>query len=102
MKQRFEEFSETVGIYAGGGAQGPGAPSPRATVASVTGRLRTLFTQVEDVDLMPTTQQRTATAEVLKDAQTLLANWQLFKTQALPAMNQQLEGKGLPVIAVPK
>ena len=40
--------------------------------------------------------------EAVKDAQTLLANWQLFKTQALPALNQELQGKGLPVIAVPK
>jgi hypothetical protein len=71
-------------------------------VASVTGRLRTLFAQLEDVDLAPTAEQRRASAEAVKDAQTMLANWQLFKTQALPALNQELQGKGLPVIAVPK
>jgi photosystem II stability/assembly factor-like uncharacterized protein len=104
LKKRFEEFSENLGVFAGGGPpQGPpGAQSPRATVASVTARLRTLFAQLEGVDLAPTTQQKTAAAEVLKDTQTLLENWQLFKTQALPALNQELQGKGLPVIAVPK
>jgi hypothetical protein len=104
LKKRFEAFSESVGVFAGGGPpQGPpGAQSPRATVASVTARLRTLFAQLEGVDLAPTTQQKTAASEVLKDAQTLLDNWQLFKTQALPALNQELQGKGLPVIAVPK
>lgn len=71
-------------------------------MASVTGRLRTLFAQLEDVDLAPTAEQRRASAEAVKDAQTMLANWQLFKTQALPALNQELQGKGLPVIAVPK
>ncbi|HEY8204445.1 MAG TPA: hypothetical protein VIF81_06945, partial [Pyrinomonadaceae bacterium] len=104
LKKRFEEFSEGLGAFAaGGGPQGPpAAQTPRATVASVTARLRTLFAQLEGVDLAPTTQQKTAAAEVLKDAQTLLENWQLFKIQALPAMNQELQGKGLPVIAVPK
>jgi len=104
LKKRFEEFSENAGVFAGGGGpQGPpGAQTARATVASVTGRLRTLLTQTEDVDLAPTAEQRRAAAESVKDAETLLANWQLFRTQALPAMNQELQGKGLPVIAVPK
>ena len=104
MKKRFEEFSENAGVFAGGGGpQGPpGAQTARATVASVTGRLRTLLTQTEDVDLAPTAEQKRAAAESVKDAETLLANWQLFRTQALPAMNQELQGKGLPVIAVPK
>ena len=104
MKKRFEEFSEGLGAFAsgGGGFQGPGAQSARATVASVTGRLRTLFEQLDEVDLAPTTEQKTATAATVKDAQTLIANWQLFKTQTLPVFNQELQGKGLPVIAVPK
>jgi photosystem II stability/assembly factor-like uncharacterized protein len=104
LKKRFEEFSENAGVFAGGGGpQGPpGGQTARATVASVTGRLRTLLTQTEDVDLAPTAEQKRAAAESVKDAETLLANWQLFRTQALPAMNQELQGKGLPVIAVPK
>jgi hypothetical protein len=107
LKKRFDEFNEQFQVFGGGGGggfQGPPAPgqAARATVSSVTGRLRTLLSQLEDVDLAPTTEQRRAAAEALKDAQTLLANWQLFKTQALPALNQELQGKGLPVIAVPK
>ena len=103
MKPRFEEFSGQFQVFGGGGPQPGGtAAQPRATVASVTGRLRTLFAQIEGVDLAPTTQQRTAAAEVVKDAQTLLENWQTFRTRVLPGFNQELQGKGLPVIAVPK
>jgi hypothetical protein len=106
LKKRFDEFNEQYQVFGGGGGgfQGPPAAgqTPRATVASVTGRLRGLFSQLEDVDLAPTAEQRRASAEALKDAQTLVANWQLFKTQVLPALNQELQGKGLPVIAVPK
>jgi photosystem II stability/assembly factor-like uncharacterized protein len=102
MKQRFEEFSGQFQVF-GGGAQ-PGAPGtqPRVTVASVSARLRTLFMQIDGVDIASTSEQRTAAADVLKDAQTLLESWQAFRTRALPAFNQELQGKGLPVIAVPK
>jgi len=106
LKKQFEDFSEGLGVFAaggGGGFQGPpGGQAARATVASVTGRLRTLFGQLEEVDMAPTTEQKTATALAVKDTQTLIANWQLFKTQTLPVFNQELQGKGLPVIAVPK
>jgi hypothetical protein len=106
LKKQFEDFSEGLGVFAaggGGGFQGPpGGQAARATVASVTGRLRTLFGQLEEVDVAPTTEQKTTTASAVKDAQTLIANWQLFKTQTLPVFNQELQGKGLPVIAVPK
>jgi photosystem II stability/assembly factor-like uncharacterized protein len=107
LKKRLEDFNEQFQVFGGGGGggfQGPPAAgqTTRATVASVTGRLRGLFSQLEEVDLAPTTEQRRASAEAVKDAQTLLANWQLFKTQTLPVFNQELQGKGLPVIAVPK
>jgi len=107
LKKRLEDFNEQFQVFGGGGGggfQGPPAAgqTTRATVASVTGRLRGLFSQLEEVDLAPTTEQRRASVEAVKDAQTLLANWQLFKTQTLPVFNQELQGKGLPVIAVPK
>ena len=106
LKKRFDEFNEQYQVFGGGGGgfQGPPAAgqTPRATVASVTGRLRTLFGELEEVDLAPTTEQKTAAAAAVKDAEMLLANWQLFRTLALPALNQELQGKGLPVIAVPK
>jgi hypothetical protein len=102
MKQRFENFSGEFQIFGGGAQPGAQGAQPRATVASVTARLRTLFTQIDGVDLAPTNEQRAAVVDVLKDAQTLLENWKTFRTRALPAFNTELQGKGLPVIAVPK
>jgi hypothetical protein len=90
----------------GGGGFGPGGGgaggSARVTVAGVTARLRTLFNEVEGVDVVPTTSVRTAADDVMKDARTLQENWQAIRVQALPALNQELQGKGLPVIAVPR
>ena len=101
FKKRFEEFSEQMQVF-GGAPQGPPGATPRVTIASVTGRLRTLFTQIDGVDLAPTTQQREAAEEAIRDAKALQLSWVAFKTGGLPAFNQELQGKGLPVIAVPK
>jgi hypothetical protein len=102
MKQRFEKFGGELQIFGGGATPGAPGAQPRVTVASVTARLRTLFTQIDGVDLASTNEQRAAAAVVLKDAQTLFENWEAFRTRSLPAFNQELQGKGLPVIAVPK
>jgi len=107
MKTRLDEFSERIQAFgAGGGGFGPGggggAGTARITVAGVTARLRTLFNEVEGVDIAPTNTVKSAAQEVIKDTRTVQENWQAIRTQALPALNQDLQGKGLPVIAVPK
>jgi photosystem II stability/assembly factor-like uncharacterized protein len=102
MKKRFEDLSEQFQIFGGGPTPGPQGAQPRVTVASVTGRLRTLFAQIDGVDLAPTTQQREAAEEAIRDAKALQLSWVAFKTGGLPAFNQELQGRGLPVIAVPK
>jgi len=107
MKTRLDEFSERIQPFGvGGGGFGPGggggAGAARITVAGVTARLRTLFNEVEGVDIAPTNTVKSAAQEVIKDTRTVQENWQAIRTQALPALNQDLQGKGLPVIAVPK
>ncbi|HEV2717885.1 MAG TPA: hypothetical protein VGU64_21660, partial [Terriglobales bacterium] len=106
LKPRFDEFSEKLQVFGGGGggfgAGGPGAAGARLTVAGVTGRLRTLFNEAEGVDLAPTAHVKAAADDVIKDARSLQENWQAIRLQALPALNQELQGKGLPLIAVPK
>jgi hypothetical protein len=102
MKKRFEDFSEQFQIFGGGATPGAQGAQPRVTGASVTGRLRTLFAQIDGVDLAPTTQQREAADEAIRDAKALQLSWVAFKTGGLPAFNQELQGKGLPVIVVPK
>jgi hypothetical protein len=103
MKSRFEEFSRTLQPFAAATAA-PGQPAtpPQPSVASVTGRLRTLFAQVDGVDLAPTTQQKTVAEQVVTEAAALQVLWDTFRTTTLPAFNQELQGKGLPVIATPK
>ena len=105
MKQRFDALSEKLQAFGGGGGPGqggPGAAGARMTVTSATARLRTLFNVVDGVDAAPTPQVKAAAADVLKDARSLQEAWQALNSQELPSLNQELKGKGLPVIAVPK
>src|SRR2546423_5299912 len=102
FKQQFEDFSEGLSAFSAEGGGGPGAQGAQLRLAVVTGRLRTLFNAIEGVDLAPTLEQRAAAELTLKDAHSLEQNWRAFRMLTIPAFNQQLEGKGLPQIAVPK
>jgi photosystem II stability/assembly factor-like uncharacterized protein len=83
----------------GGGGPGAGAGVARVTVASATGRVRTLFTLLEDVDVAPTPQVAGAVPDVLKDSHSLQESWQAIKSQDIPALNQELRAAGIPVLA---
>jgi len=87
-----------------GGVGGPGAAGAgaRPTVASTTGRVRTLFAVIEGVDAAPPPQVVTAVADALKDPSALQERWQTLKSEDIPPLNQQLRVAGLPVIEVRK
>jgi photosystem II stability/assembly factor-like uncharacterized protein len=107
LKTHLNALGEKLQALAGAGGGGPGggagaAPTARASVASTTGRVRTLFSLIEDVDLAPTPQAAAAVPDVLKDSRSLQENWQTIKSQDIPALNQELRAAGLPVIAVGK
>jgi hypothetical protein len=85
-------------LGAGGGPVGPTAPPPRLTVSATTGRLRTLFDLMEEVDLAPTPQAAAAVPEVLKDSRSLKDDWEAIRLQELTSLNQALRAAGLPVI----
>lgn len=107
LKTHLNALSEKLQALTGAGGGGPGggggaAPAARASVASTTGRARTLFSLIEDVDLAPTPQAAAAVPDVLKDSRSLQNDWQTIKSQDIPALNQELRAAGLPVIEVGK
>lgn len=104
LKTHLDALAEKLQALAGAGGGGPGAgagaAAARATVATTTGRLRTLFNLMEDVDLAPTPQAAAAVPDVVKDSHSLQETWQAIKSQDIPALNQELRGAGLPVLEI--
>jgi photosystem II stability/assembly factor-like uncharacterized protein len=86
----------------GPGGQGGAGGGARLTVASASGRLRTLFAILQGVDSAPTPQVAVAVPEVLKDSESLSGSWQTIKSQDIPALNQELQAAGLPAIQIEK
>ncbi|MEA2204746.1 MAG: hypothetical protein QOE77_1522 [Blastocatellia bacterium] len=87
---------------AGGGPGGGAAAAATTSIASTSGRVRTLFNLIEDVDLAPTPQAAAAVPEVVKDSRSLQAGWQLIVSQDIPALNRELRAAGLPIIELAK
>ena len=90
------------GFGGGGGGGGATAAGARPTVATIAGRARGLFTQIEDVDLAPTPQSVSAVPDILKDSRAIQESWQSFKSQDITALNQELRAAALPVIQMPR
>ena len=106
LKKQIDGLSEKLQTLSGGpgGVGGPGTAGAgaRPTVASTTGRVRTLFAVIEGVDAAPPPQVVTAVADALKDPSALQERWQTLKSEDIPPLNQQLRVAGLPVIEVRK
>ncbi len=100
LKARLDAVAEKLQSLtgAGGGGPGGGGAAARASVASTTGRIRTLFNLIEDVDLAPTPQVAGAIPDVVKDSRTLQESWRSITSQDIPALNQELKAAGLPAI----
>src|SRR5205814_1816365 len=106
LKTHIDAFAEKLTALAGSGGGGPGggaaAAAARPSAASITGRIRTLFGVIEDVDLAPTPQVSAAVPDVVKDSRALQETWQTIKLQDIPALNQELRAAGLVPIGLPK
>jgi photosystem II stability/assembly factor-like uncharacterized protein len=96
LKNQFDSVAEKLQTFGG-----TAAPVGARTLGLVTGRLRSLFAQIEGVDLAPTAQVISATAEVLKDARELEESWKTIASGDLPALNAKLKAAGLSTITVP-
>ncbi len=93
LSEKLQSFSISGGL-AGGGAAGP---APR-TLAGASGRVRTLFNLIQNVDVAPTSQVRSAVPGVLQEAQAVYETWQSIKLQDVAALNRELRTAGLPEI----
>jgi hypothetical protein len=102
LKIHVDALAAKLLALSGAGGGGPGAAGPRATLTTTTGRLRTLFNLMEEVDLRPTPQAAAAVPEVIKDSRSLQEGWQAIKSQDIPALNQELRGAGLPLLDIGK
>ena len=102
LKSHLDALAEKLQTLAGtgGGGPGSGAAAARATVATTTGRLRTLFNLLENVDLAPTPQAAAAVPDIVRDSHSLQEVWREIKSQDIPALDQELRGAGLPVVAL--
>jgi hypothetical protein len=101
LKTHIDALGEKLQALAGAGGGGPGgqgAGAGRVTVATATGRIRTLFSLIENVDVAPTPQVASAVPDVLKDSRSLQESWQAIKTKDIPALNQELRAAGLSPI----
>ena len=103
LKTHVDALAEKLQTLMGAGGGGPGGGGAgggaRLSIASATGRVRTLFSLIEGVDVAPTPQAAAAVPDVLKDSHSLQESWQAIKSQDIPALNQELRAAGLPVLA---
>ena len=105
LKKHIDELSEKLQTLAGGGAAfAPAAAGANAspTIATVTGRVRTLFNLFEGVDAAPTPQAAVAVPVVIGESRALQESWQVVRNQDLAALNQELRAAGLPETTLPK
>jgi len=97
-----EKLQALLGASGGGPGGGGGGGSARLSIATTSGRVRTLFSLIEDVDVAPTPQAASAALEVLKDSRSLQESWLAIKSQDVLALNQELRAAGLPMIDIAK
>ena len=96
LKKELNSVTEKMQLFGG-----TAAPTGARTLGLTTGRLRSLFAQIEGVDLAPTSQIISATAETIKDAHDLEESWKTFASADLPALNSKLKAAGLATIKIP-
>jgi hypothetical protein len=94
LAEKLQAFSSAPAAAPGAGA----AAAARLSLATTTGRVKTLLELIEEVDLAPTPQAAAAASDVVRESRSLQDSWQLIKTQDVTALNAELRAAGLPVI----
>jgi hypothetical protein len=98
----FEKKLIAIAGGAGGARFAAAAAAPQKTLASVRGQLLALMRILQEADVAPTQQAQQAAVEPIAAVPGLVQNWQQFKQQELPALNQQLKSAGLPEVNLKK
>jgi len=101
LKKHIDALGEKLQALAGGGGPptgGAAGANAKPTIASVTGRVRTLFNLFEGVDAAPTPAAAAAVPVVREESRALQESWQLIRNQDIAAINQELGAAGLPMI----
>jgi hypothetical protein len=104
LKTHLAGLAEKIQAFSVAPAAAPGAASAvaRLNIATTTGRVKTLFDLIEDVDLAPTPQAAAAVSDVVKDSRRLQETWQTINTQDIATLNGELRAARLPVIDLAK
>lgn len=97
VKTQIDAFNTKLDSVAGVEGRLPDPASP-LTISTVTGRLRTLFSAMQSVDLAPTPTVVMAVGQLQADALGLMTRWKAIGTQDVPALNQTLRTAGLPLV----
>jgi hypothetical protein len=99
LKLHITALAEKLQSFSTPSAPGGAAPGAgqRLTLASASGRVRTLFNLIQNVDVAPTSQVVAALPEVLRDARAVQENWQVV-SQDITTLNRELRTAGLPEI----
>ncbi|MDQ2919082.1 MAG: glycoside hydrolase, partial [Verrucomicrobiota bacterium] len=63
-------------------------------------KVQRLFKEIQGVDAAPTSQLKSAIADVLSQAPSVIQRWENFTTQEIPALNRELETNGLEKLNV--
>jgi len=100
LKTHIDSVSQKLDALAGAESPRPD-PAAKVSIQSATGRLRTLFEIIQDVDSAPTPQVTAAVVNLQDDAQMLITRWQAFKSQDISVLNQELKAAGLATIDLP-
>jgi hypothetical protein len=85
-------------LVGGGRRPGPGNEAP--TLAGMRTRYLTLLNVFQEADVAPSTQATAGVAELQQQMPPLMARWQSFMTQDLPALNAQLKRSNQPEVKI--
>ncbi len=98
LKVHINALAEKLQALSPPGGPGGGAGVGPRTLAGASGRVRTLFNVIQNVDVAPTSQVVAAVPDVLADARAVQENWEAIKSQDIAALNGELRTAGLPEI----
>jgi hypothetical protein len=90
LAEKLQSFSTPGGPGGGGVTAGVG---PR-TLVGASGRIRTLFNVIQNVDVAPTSQVVAAVPGLLEDSRAVQESWQAIKSQAILPLNLELRAAG--------